>query len=393
MGLMERPPAPPGLHPLDQSSSVPTGQSGSGHSAVREYFQQLMMSDDDFSLEAWATEHKLNRPTTAALRKEDFKTPSVLKLMTRSDINRLGITAGQARALQTGLIALGNATGLTVEEVEPVPLPGQQAAQNPVQNVQEAREAAARNVDATMAEAGEALDRFLEEEEDPLVTKQFGVSSVGGAAASFSTYKFDPRMSLTVKATKRKAHTIFSFLQEEAKERINKRKRERMSLSEGPNGLISLKAKETGKMYVSIDEWSGANTRILAHMPAEGELARDDVEYYLAYTVNVMDLVPRFEWMTIIEYDTRYRELQAQHNFPWGTDILYLENRILVPRRFPLNNKEHGRGERFKTKGESSTQICKMFAIKGACPFGEGCRFRHERVADYNAPAQLKNGQ
>ena len=336
------------------------------------------MGDDDFNMEEWASKYKLTRPTTAALRKEDFKDKDLLCLMTIRDINRLEITAGQARALRVALNAIGN----------PIPI-GDQVEEDGAhekQKDQEESESRSQNVDQDpFQEAGEAINRFLLGQDTPMKGAAGGSTNNDQAASSFPKASFDPRMSLTVKAHKKKAHKITAFLQEAARERLNNRRKDRVYLAEGVDGSVSIKAEEAGRQYISVDEWAAANTRILAHLLEEGELARSDVEYYLAYTVNVLDLVPKFDWMSILDYDYRYRELQAQHGFPWGTTVAYLENRVLLPRRLalpapPPKAKFGGAGKQTSQGQQDKTQACRLFATRGTCPFGAACRFRHDQA-------------
>ena len=298
-----------------------------------------------FSIEDWAKKYKINRKTVAALRSEEAVDETTLKDVTARDLNKMDLTIGQASALRQGLAALGN--HIKEAEVE--------------ENAQEEEVDADINRD-TLEEAGNILDDILQdqkkEKKDTTVRKKHS----GG---------YDPRMILTIKATTRKALQIVDFLPEHVKTRVNKKKKENFTLTEGENGGLTLKTEETA-FYVSIDEWGAANQRILAHMIQEGLLDRREIEYYLSYTVMVFEFVPRYEWASILTFDKRYREMQAQHEFEWGSFAAQLEMQLLTPRR-PMHPK---------TQAKKDAPLCKLFATRGTCTFGESCRFRHERQPD-----------
>ena len=320
------------------------------------------MAEGGFSPEEWAAKHNLNRNTTRLLRREELLDEEVLKALTREDINRLELSIGQARALTSAVADLGN------------PIQVDQDGEDQVANDQEQEDVGqeAAQLDL-LVKAGRELDHLLAQ------GGEGATKSAKGGAAPY--HQYDPRMNLTVRAVTKKALQVVSFLPEAARTRVNRRKRDRLVLAESPGGTVSLKTEDAGQVYISWDEWSAANNRLLAHMLREGDLPRVDVEYYLAYLTYIYELVPNFEWTSILEYDTRYREIQAQHGFPWGTMAPHLDT-ILVAKKpvAALKGKPAG-GDRGRIRQEEKKQICKMFATRGSCPFGEACKYRHERGA------------
>ena len=93
---------------------------------------------------------------------------------------------------------------------------------------------------------------------------------------------YDPRANLVVKSSGRKAIQILDFVTEATKARINKRKRERITVSEGADGGIKSKAEDTTPPYHTIpyhtmDEYGAANMRLMAFLLKEGHLARSDI--------------------------------------------------------------------------------------------------------------------
>ena len=84
---------------------------------------------------------------------------------------------------------------------------------------------------------------------------------------------------------------------------------------------------------LTVGEWGAANMRLLNHLLQENKLPRSQVEYYMAYTAHIMDMLETYEWDSILEFDYYYHDMQAKHGFVWGTDVPQLESKILMPRR------------------------------------------------------------
>ena len=65
--------------------------------------------------------------------------------------------------------------------------------------------------------------------------------------------------------------------------------------------------------------------RLLNHLLTTNQLQRKDTEFYLAYTTKINELAEEYEWNIILSYDYTYREIQAEHNFKWGTFSHHME--------------------------------------------------------------------
>ena len=59
-------------------------------------------------------------------------------------------------------------------------------------------------------------------------------------------------------------------------------------------------------------------------MMTEGQLPGANIGKYLAYTVMIFEFASRYDWQSVLDFDIRYREQQAQHNFHWGTAAIHL---------------------------------------------------------------------
>ncbi|KAH3831867.1 hypothetical protein DPMN_105139 [Dreissena polymorpha] len=119
--------------------------------------------------------------------------------------------------------------------------------------------------------------------------------------------------------------------------------------------------------------------RLLNHLLSTNLLQRQEVEYYLAYTTRIFKFADIYEWSSVLGYDYHYRELQAEHNFKWGTFSPHMELQLLVPKRpkpsVPVQNP-------------APKEDCRIFKAKGACPFGDKCRYKHVKALPSNNSRQ-----
>ena len=286
-------------------------------------------AEENFDLAAWEMGSGLNRRMTEVLGKEDYTTRAVLKAMTVSDVAALNITGGQARTLKLALGALGNPafTDAPTRPVQPETERETRSIDNVEEPVRRSETADAANSELAILQAGEALDRMWTGEVNPLpgvvnplpgVTDKMAAGShgpareAGGGAAGYS-----PTMLLTIKASAKKVFHVTSFIPEGVKQRLTKRRRENLRWTESPDGTVSLQADDRVPVYLSQVEWGAANVRLMYHMMTEGELPGANIGEYLAYTVMIFEFASKYDWQSVLDFDVRYREQQAQHNFRW----------------------------------------------------------------------------
>ena len=363
-------PAPPGgpfISPPQAAAARRTLSSDSPYPTMAE-------GAEAFDFEAWATQHKLSRKTTAGLRKDECTTLETLKLATAEDVNRMDVAVGQIRILRQALGALGNPIKVVDEKRQDLP----QQVDHQADDVQ---------AEAVLAEAGRELEdlvgadplRLGEEDEPETGTGNLlptgaseGARGIGAPPPTMGTRGLcDPLMLLTVKSTTTKALQIINYLPESVRSRVNRKRREHVSLASLADGGFTLKTDNSAAYYVTFEEWSAANMRLAAHLLKLGQLTPSRVVYYMAYTAMMSDLATQYEWSSCLEYDTRYRELQAEHGFDWGTQHAHTERHILAPKR--QNSWKGVGGDKVKT-----APLCRQFLAYGACRFGKSCDFRHE---------------
>ena len=113
--------------------------------------------------------------------------------------------------------------------------------------------------------------------------------------------------------------------------------------------------------------------RLLNYLLEEGILPRDQVEYYLAYTTLVYELAETKPWDAVLSWDFRYRERQAQLNFPWGSRVTMMDLALIGGHKqgFPGPNQDPN------PKPKPKKIICKNFSNNGWCNFGNECNYKH----------------
>ena len=117
-----------------------------------------------------------------------------------------------------------------------------------------------------------------------------------------------------------------------------------MVFTQADDGSIAVKNNEGEPYHITIAEWGAANMRLMNHLLQTGDLPRDQVEYYLAYTMQIFKLSDTYDWASVMMFDNRCRELQAEHGFVWGDMRLAFQMQVLTPRIYsnarPCNNRQ-----------------------------------------------------
>ena len=347
----------------------------------------------------WALEHQLSRKTTAALNKEECNSMEALKLVTADDINRMEVPVGQIRLLREAVRTLGNPiTVVDPPALIPPPVPTRTQDKEPLDpeggpsvdpNVEALRLAGLALLAANQAKDGEEGDALHAEEEaagggpGKGGTPPTSLPAVPGGGPHVGAYHWsgsggeDPLLILTAKSLTNRALKIVDFLLEPAKSRVSRSRREQVTFSSMGNGGIALKAEESSHYYISIEEWVGANMRLMAQLITTGALAQTKVLYYVAYTTMIADLAVTSDWQSVLQFDSRYRELQADRQFAWGTRLSHEQQQHVRPKASPQPPKQKGGKASKAHTSYSSDDICRQFAARGQCMFGDQCKFRH----------------
>lgn len=206
---------------------------------------------------------------------------------------------------------------------------------------------------------------------------------------------YDPRVTLTGKPGAKATH-ITQFLSEKTKARRRNKNRDLILTTQEVDQVpIVIRPEETHPYSgITLDEWSGANFRLLNHLLSTGLLPRSDIEFYLAYSATICDFYQKYEWHSILEFDYQYREHQAAFGFTWGYINPTLELQILVPRQTIYRNQISTQQERGDKTSRNPRPFrddvdCRQWKANGYCGYGDECRFHHVSLdRSHNTPEQ-----
>ena len=335
-----------------------------------------------FNLTHWCTDAKLTTKARKALADNGLQDEDTLLMLGPQDIPALQLPLAQQIRLRRALMDLGStqfeagyapgsdeqspqqvfsptAAGSPKAPPERLPSPSPERTSSQKNPIPEPLLTAGRTLDELMG----ALDTKLGAEHKPDTMGDLG---------------YDPRIHLTLKASARKAVKIFQFLPDKVKDRIQRSRRDRFVISQNTEGGFAFEARDPDTFAISPSEWNAANIRILGHLLGTGDLPRDQTEFYLAYTAQINDMAEVYEWPSILTFDARYRELQAEHGFKWGDLRMAAHSTVLLPKRQitqisnrPRNGLTHAH--------QPKTEDCKKWLASGCrfCPFGSQCRYLH----------------
>ena len=355
-----------------------------------------------FSFDRWAETNGLLKNTLKKLQKEDLVSQEAHLLLEPSDISELGLTLGQKRLVSKAVLDLKNIRSNVASSPErapdvavtdaPVtpgvaePLPSTPVTIRDIRNMKQ------------LCEAGNSLDNLFRQltanvdNHDLQTTRRCASES-----DAITLCSSDPRTMLTVKSSSKKALHIHNFLSEAARRRLKNKKRDVVLTRDGGDGTLVFRdsTDDTNPYYgISVAEWSAANCRLLNQLLITGDLKRQDIEFYLAYTAAVMDFVNNFEWHNVLDFDFNYREQQACHSFQWGYINPMMKMQYLAPKSSNEKHSKSGKQQQ-SYRQQKPTEECKQWkANNGVCAFGSRCRYLHVPLMSRQAtPVQPpKNG-
>ena len=316
------------------------------------------ISVPEFSFDEWANELGLKRPITQELRKEELVTKEALSLVELKDLKELNFPLGVIKIIMNAISKWKIKTDTSaVVSMDKGPPPSEPAQGSPSGNLDQ------------LTGAGKTLDNLLNDIEAPVVTKSDTKINFGF---------MDPRTILTLKAQSTKAVHITQFITEQCKRRRQNRRKEFIIKSGKDSEALILKPDDDHPyLGIYIEEWGAANMRLLNHLLSSGQLPRNDIEFYLAYTTKIFEFAEKYEWNSVLSYDYHYRELQAEHQFMWGTFSPHMEIQILVPKRGKPTVSSQA-----SNSGQQPKEDCKLFKARGFCSFGTACKYRHPPTAN-----------
>ena len=209
-------------------------------------------------------------------------------------------------------------------------------------------------------------------------------NEAGNMAQKQISSDYDPRHVLTVFAPDQKALKVWDFLPQVVKLRIEAKRKE---LERTRRQDRKYTGPIEGMPSLTVAEWEAANLRLLTHLLRTGGLCRQQVDFYLSYSVQIMEYLNHYDWQSIIAFDDRYRDLQAFHKLAWGDMRIAPQLGLLKPRahvttsRPPQHQMSHAKPD------------CKQWLNSGRtkCEYGDKCRYAHRPNQDSNNHKQAKN--
>lgn len=322
--------------------------------ATPEEAQETQDITSEFNFDEWASSLGLSRKITQILRQEELVSKEALSLLELKDLKELNFPMGTTKIILHD-IAKWTTVQTNVTDTVSVTEP----------NVQSS---SMGNNFGQLEGAGKTLDHLLNDLQAPPAQ---GCPISSGQA---DWGHMDPRTILTIKAQSSKAVHITAFITEHCKRRRQNRRKEFIikSGTKDTETLVLKSDDEHPYLGIYIEEWGAANMRLMNHLLCTGQLPRDEIEFYLAYTTKIYEFAEKYDWNSVLNYDYNYRELQAEHKFKWGTFSPHMELQLLVPKRPKQQSGQNG-------PGQLAREDCKLFKARGSCPFGATCKFRHLR--------------
>ena len=157
------------------------------------------------------------------------------------------------------------------------------------------------------------------------------------------------------------------------------------TLSDGGNTklIVSYCPKKPKLEQVTMQQWVVSNTRIFYSLLVKQKLQSvEDIQHYLAYTIKIMELANRFQWVSVLKYDDEFRLLQASYNYPWIFDSNHLHTVLLEPitksQQVPrtANRTSWGLQSPYVSSTSDGHTICQNFYGSRRCSF-TNCVYQH----------------
>ena len=123
-------------------------------------------------------------------------------------------------------------------------------------------------------------------------------------------------------------------------------------------------------------QWFAANARILSGMMAN-RTPDLEVRSYLTYVTKTCELADRYEWSSVLLYDQEYRQQQARHRFPWGSDMPHFHKVHLREKKEAAGSGRHYNSSRYGNPRDKirAQEPCRLYNVD-RCNFSN-CKFQH----------------
>ena len=151
-------------------------------------------------------------------------------------------------------------------------------------------------------------------------------------------------------------------------------------------GGIELTIPETKPKLESISplQYMEASLKIMREMALKDGADLETVLHYAGYLIKIANMGQRFNWQSVIKYDTEYRKYQASGQFVWGADnawtmMMFLREGLgSQPQRDTNKWSTPRQRDNFHTKydPQSGKPVCEKFNGRFGCAL-PSCRYAH----------------
>ena len=322
-----------------------------------------------FDFKKWCSDNGLKESTIEILRNNDLDSQDALKLVRADDVGTLDLTLGQRRLFMQALNLLnGNDQEQKTEEKHP-------SESTPVTTKSVANDGGLEDLLKKMG--GISMD-------DPLL-------KLGATEQPFPVplerVDNNPQVFLGTqhqaqKEGEKKPLLIPDFI---STANYDGSIEDEQDIGGSAGARIVLRASRSKPKLenISLSMWVAANARIMHKLSKTGKLSGpSQIAGYLSYTVKVAELLESNTLASVVIYDNKYRKLQHQYGFCWGSDSQHLHTRFLV-KRHPLTQSNQTLARPYAESRSNSGRppqfvrpICRQFNSLSGCNWPQ-CRFEH----------------
>ena len=118
-------------------------------------------------------------------------------------------------------------------------------------------------------------------------------------------------------------------------DQIVEKEEEQLLLDNGTNKLFLKGGPKKIKLeQVTMSQWVIGAIHILNHFIEGNKFdSTAQMQSYLRYTVKVMELAGKFEWLSVLKFDDDFWHIQALYNYPWLPESHHLHLTRLQPKQ------------------------------------------------------------
>jgi hypothetical protein len=122
-------------------------------------------------------------------------------------------------------------------------------------------------------------------------------------------------------------------------------------------------------------QYMEASLRILREMATKDGASLPQVMQYVGYLVKVANMGQRFQWKSVVQYDSEYRKAQAESGFNFGADSSYMMQLHLrdhgTPAHAPPSRATQSSHPQTRFDPSTGKPVCGQYNTMS------GCRMKH----------------